>query len=38
MTIILAFINGKYNCRHGLLFIGTFIIDIEIVKLLLTMY
>ncbi len=32
-TIILAFINSKYDTGYELLFLGTFLIDWELIKL-----
>ena len=31
-TIILAFINAKFNMNYELLFLGTFVIDVIIVE------
>ncbi len=35
ITILLAFIKAKYKCDYGMLFIGTVIIDVELINLLL---
>ena len=33
ITLLLAFINGKYKCDYTLLFMGTLLIDVTLIEL-----